>query len=282
MYVSTTSAVTALTEDDEVEGNFIGKPAVITATSVTVTSLNLAHGRGDAINQILLGASTIRSNLDEVGAILRRLQPHVVALQEADGPSAWSGRFDHVEYLAKQSELPFYAGARHSMTPMFQFGTAFLAAVALHDVRSVKFSRSLPTLRKGFLRTAVLWNPDNNLPESIRLNLISVHLDFSRRGVRAKQAEELVQRLSPLSDHLILMGDLNADWVGGDPTVRHIASTLGLHPYRPDSLALGTYRPSGRRLDWILISKDLVFHEYRVIREKLSDHFAVSARIGLR
>ena len=55
-------------------------------TSVTILSLNLAHGRRDRAHQLFLTATEIRNNLDKIIALLKREQPDLVALQEADAP----------------------------------------------------------------------------------------------------------------------------------------------------------------------------------------------------
>jgi hypothetical protein len=85
-------------------------PDTATATvgddSLIVASLNLAHGRGDSVNQLFVSTPTIRANLGRIAKLLRRERPDLVALQEADGPSRWSGGVDHVAYLAEQAAYP--------------------------------------------------------------------------------------------------------------------------------------------------------------------------------
>ena len=73
---------------------------------MTLLTLNIAHGRKDGRNQMLQRTATIRRNLDDITRLLAQTSPALVALQEADGPSFWSGKFDHVKYLAKQAEFP--------------------------------------------------------------------------------------------------------------------------------------------------------------------------------
>ena len=73
----------------------IGKEAVL-----RLMTLNVAHGRSDGPNQIFQKTRNIRANLGTIAKLLSRVGPDVVALQEADGPSFWRGKFDRVEYLA--------------------------------------------------------------------------------------------------------------------------------------------------------------------------------------
>lgn len=263
-------------------GNYSGERITITSSTLKLITLNLAHGRGGSANQILLNESSIRGNLKQIGLVLKPSNYDIIALQEADAPSLWSGGFDHVQYLAAQSGYDYYASARHSSSPLFAFGTAFISKVPLSNVTSKKFKPSPPTLNKGFLAATISWNPNNRLDRPMDIDLASVHLDFSRRKVRMAQAEELIASLSSRQNPLIVLGDLNADWTDTDPTVRTITKSLGLKAYEPQAATLGTYRSSGKRLDWILISRELEFLKYTVLPDVLSDHLAVVAEITAR
>ena len=81
-------------------------PSPIQKDKLVVLSLNLAHSRKDGVNQILLDKGSITNNLSDIADTLNRATPDIVALQEADGPSNWSGNFDHVGKLAQDSHYP--------------------------------------------------------------------------------------------------------------------------------------------------------------------------------
>ena len=66
-----------------------------------VATLNLAHGRKHALNQLLVSGSTTKQNLLDVATYLRKQNIDIVDLQEADASSPWSGGYDHVAYLAQ-------------------------------------------------------------------------------------------------------------------------------------------------------------------------------------
>ena len=59
--------------------------------SLRVMTLNLAHGRGQGLHQALQNAGVRNSNLEKVRALLAGEAPDLVALQEVDAPSFWSG-----------------------------------------------------------------------------------------------------------------------------------------------------------------------------------------------
>jgi len=251
-------------------------------SALKVMNLNLAHGRKDGLNQLLLSKSTISGNLQDIAVVLNQTDPDIVALQEADGPSRWSGGFDHVEQLAGNSGYPAYVRTSHASSWVFSYGTALMSKAPFADFLHHTFQPSPPTMNKGFTLGQILWQPDTESKETLTVDVISVHLDFSRRSVREQQAAEISEVLAGRNNPMIIMGDFNSDWFADEQVVRALAERSGLHVYRPDAKDLGTYNSSGRRLDWILISEELEFSNYQVLPDLLSDHLAVVATIGMK
>ena len=229
-------------------------------------TLNVAHGRGTALHQTQLRKGEFEANLEAVARMLRRERPAVVALQEADGPSFWSGGFDHVARLAEHAGYPHRFRGRHVDAPKLSYGTALLATRPLGNPVSHRFARSLPTPLKGFV-VAMVGDVD----------VVSVHLDFLREGARRSQVAEMVEALRSRDRPLILLGDFNVEW---GETLRHLADALDLSAFAPEAADLGTFQD--RRLDWILISRELEFVRYVVVPDVLSDHRAVVAEVRFR
>ena len=244
-------------------------------------TLNLAHGRKDGINQLLLSGSTLQDNLRQIARVLVREDADLVALQEADGPSRWSGGFDHVQTLAQQAGYGAVVRASHARSWLFDYGTALLSKTPFVETLSHSFQPSPPTMNKGLVLGQIRWRPDPGAERSILVDVISIHLDFSRRSVRKQQIEEVARLLAARDNPTILMGDFNSDWLAGEAVIRSMTEGSRLLAYRPGSSDLATYDRSGRRLDWILISRELYFADYRVLPDRLSDHRAVVAVIGL-
>ena len=90
--------------------------------------------------------------------------------------------------------------------------------------------------------------------------------------------EILANRKNPI----IILGDFNSDWFNDESVIHELARRCRLHVYQPLANELGTYNSNGRRLDWILISTDLVFKSYTVLPEVVSDHYAVVAEVAFR
>jgi endonuclease/exonuclease/phosphatase family metal-dependent hydrolase len=249
--------------------------------SLRVLTLNLAHGRKESLNQVLLSREAVERNLAEVAALLRDANADVVALQEADGPSRWSGSFDHVSVLAGQADYPWHSRASHAKTWFFDYGTALLSRVPFTDSLDHAFRPSPPSMTKGLTLGQIAWQPDGNVAP-IYVDIVSVHLDFSRGSVRRQQVAEMSATLSDRTHPMIVLGDLNSDWSSTDSVVTELAQRCGMQVYQPLAADLGTYPSSGRRLDWVLISDELEFLRHEVLPHVVSDHHAVVADIGLK
>jgi endonuclease/exonuclease/phosphatase family metal-dependent hydrolase len=264
----------------------LGKPtsmapeATVHKGNLTLASINLAHGRKDALNQLLVSRATIENNLGEIAALLRKLDADLVALQEADGPSRWSGGFDHVAWLASRAHYPWHERASHARSWLFDYGTALLSRLPFRNVINHTFAPSPPTMNKGFLLGQIDWQDVHGKP--LAVDVVSVHLDFSRPDVRALQVRQMSKILGNRSHPLIILGDFNSDWLSEGSAVRELAERSGLRVYRHDADDLGTYRHGSKRFDWILISEELEFVDYLVLADVVSDHRPVVAKIALR
>lgn len=258
------------------------EPGVLESESLRVVTLNIAHGRKDARNQVFLKEETIRDNLLVIAGLFDKAEADVIALQEADAASSWSGKFDHVELLAENSMYGCAVHGVHASNRYYNFGTALLSRHPFQGAFTHSFKPSRPTTTKGFSVAALEWNPGNLLAEPRRVIFVSVHLDFSRRSVRRSQIAEMVSALGQVDGPMILLGDFNTDWKTEDSSLKFLAEELGLTVFKPHADGLSTYGDKGARLDWILISPDLEFANYRVVPDVVSDHSAVAADLTLK
>jgi len=248
------------------------------APTISVMTLNLAHGRGEGFHQTFQKRTTIEAHLDRVAEVLRRERPDVAAFQEADGPSVWSGNFNHVDYLAEAAEYPSRFRGEHVRGLGLSYGTAIVSRLPAAEAVSFTFAANPPTPSKGFVVARYSWPG----PSGFEFDVASVHLDFSRASVRRTQVEKLAGELAKRGKPLVVLGDFNCGWPDQGSPVRALAERLGLKAYRPDGRDLATYPSTGRRLDWVLIAPPLEFVEYKVLPDAVSDHRAVVAvlRIG--
>lgn len=257
-------------------------PDVVKSPSLRVVTLNMAHGRKDGRNQMLLKGETIRNNLLDLAQLLDRADADVIALQEADAASAWSGKFNHVDFLVENSMYGCSFHGVHASNRMYDFGTALVSKHPFQGAFAHSFAPSKPTTTKGFSVAALDWNPAGALADPVQIKFVSAHLDFSRKSVRRSQVDEMVRVLSGLEGPMVVMGDFNTDWQGEESSLKHLAERLGLSAFDPHAQGLSTYGDKGARLDWILVSGALGFSRYAVFPDVVSDHYAVVADLVLK
>jgi endonuclease/exonuclease/phosphatase family metal-dependent hydrolase len=246
-------------------------------SSLRLFSLNVAHGRRLATHQAFLTRTTALRNVQEVAQVVRSLDVDLVALQEADRTSAWSGKFDHVAELELHAELSDSFHGHHNPfgTEAFPLasGTALLARRPLGDRHSQPFAANWRDT-KGFVVASV------RVPQwaNLEIDAISVHLDFLSARIRRRQIAQMIEVVSARRRPRILLGDLNCCFKSEPETMALIRDRLGLEAHAPelDEPTFPVHRPR-RRLDWILASPDLRFTLYRTLRVPLSDHLGIVA-----
>jgi len=249
--------------------------------ALNVMSLNIAHGRKLAQHQVLLSRATIEQNLEDVAEVVRREGVDVVALQEADGPSFWSGNFNHVARVGHLVELRHHFRGGHlairARNSHLTYGTALLSRWPLSAAVSHAFAPSPPTPKKGFVVATV------TVPGFQRdVDIVSVHLDFLSFRQRARQIQELINVVSARGNPLIVLGDMNCGWGRQRSSLRQLADNLGLHTYDPtEKIATFPARRPRRRIDWIFVSAEFEFLEYRSLPDQVSDHLGIVAKVAI-
>jgi len=246
-------------------------------STLRVLSLNMAHGRKDSFTQFFVSEADIRQNLTEIVEFLKRENADVVTLQEADSPSWWSGNFNHVELLAREAGYPWYTHANHVDNVFGTYGTAVLSRFPITRGYRVDFNPTPPTTRKGFTLAEIEWAPDGDNGEKLIVDVVSVHLDFSRRSKRIEQIGDMTEVLGQRFHPTVVLGDFNSTWADGEQELQVLAKSKKLRTHRPDANHLYTYFEE--RFDWILISEEFEFCNYFVASDTLSDHRAVISEI---
>lgn len=245
--------------------------------ALRVMTLNLAHGRGNRLVQRLVPRERAETQLGQVADLLRHQSPHAVALQEADAKALWSGRFNHVEFLAQRAGFGHYTQMSHVDGMGLAYGTALLCQGDLHEGRGRTFRPSPPTFAKGWVSAVLPWPA---VPGGA-VRLVSLHLDFSRARCRRSQLRELAADLAAETRPLVVMGDFNSN-PAREPGMGELMASLALHTFEPDAPGPATHPATRRRIDWILVSAHLRFVRHDVLPHPVSDHFPVVAELGPR
>ena len=235
-------------------------PAAQASPDLRVVSYNIKHGRGN--DNIV--------DLERTAAVLRRLRPDIVGLQEVDDRATRSGGVRQAERLGQLLEMhpafgrfmDFQGGA---------YGMAILSRFPIVRDTAVK----LPAGNEPRVALAV----EVRLPDGPPLTIVNVHFDWVRDDTyRFAQAEALTRYLDALATPYILLGDFND--VPGSRTLGLFRSRA-TEARKPEgaSLTFPSTAPA-REIDYVFFSPAAAFaaREVRVIDEQgASDHRPVLA-----
>ena len=242
--------------------------------NISVMTLNIGHGRGSGLHQLIQSRQRITKNADSIAEVIIREGAQITGLQEVDGPGFWNGGLDLIEHLAEYSGYPHGIWTKNVETAALSYGTALLSSLAYSHAESYTFKAKPIVLPKGFTTGIFRISEESNQ----HVCVVSVHLAPLTNYMRKKQIETLIGTLNEMDYPLIIMGDFNCGWKEGS-ALKMLADRMNLKTWEPESTTLGTHSPGNRRLDWILISEELDFVRYEVLEDRLSDHHAVKAVI---
>jgi endonuclease/exonuclease/phosphatase family metal-dependent hydrolase len=252
-----------------------------TMPRLRLVTFNIAHGRGLNPIQGLTSQRKLQVNLRRIAALLDRLAPDVVALQEIDERSRWAGNFDHLDYLRVHTRFPhtvFGINNRRTGLLNLSYGNAVLSRHTIRAAETVVFGqRQLG--EKGFLYVEL--EVDGRC-----LPIVNLHLHFGSRRQRLLQLERLLgwlrekHRLHGKTWAVppVICGDFNNPGTRDDATaslLSHLSDYCDytMHP------AMGLTYPSPlprRALDFIFLPAGCIHARCEIIRSMLSDHLPVA------
>ena len=249
----------------------------ISQQTIKVMTANIAHGRGTNLSQLTTSKKATKQHLSLIANSIVEENIDVLALQEVDLPSWWSGQFDHAAYLHNLIPIKSYVVSHHVDAWWGKYGTALYSNFEINEAKNITFTPSFPTPNKGFTYVESSINFEDSAAP-IDVILVSLHLDFSRASVRNKQIEELKQVVKNNTQPLIIMGDFNTDWRWHDSIIKTLENEYALTTYQPTSDNMATF--GSKRLDWILVSQHFQIENYYNYRDDLSDHKFVIAELS--
>ncbi len=252
-------------------------------------TFNIAHARGATpVHQGLRSGDRLRTNLLKIARLITRLGVDMVALQEIDRISRWSGSFDHLEFLREHTGLAHLAfGQTNKRGGRFHlhYGNAFLSRFPIPHHESVIFGRGTVG-EKGFL-FAEIDTPTGRLP------MLNAHLHHRSKAARLRQVIRLMHFLDEQRKHRqahwrtgpLVCGDMNNPSTQPDAT----AVLLGyLEQFENCTLLPKGRRPftfpslwPQRALDYIYLPGACTDSSAMVVRSFLSDHRPVLAEFKL-
>lgn len=251
-----------------------------------LVTFNIAHGRGLTPIQGLTSPRKIRVNLRRIAALLSRLKPDIVAMQEIDENSRWAGSFDHLDYLrvhAKFRHGVFGINNRREGFMNLCYGNALLSQHAIGDTETVVFGQKRLG-EKGFLFAEIALGGQC-------VPFVNLHFHAASRRQRLTQLELLIAwlRQKQRTERRrwafppIICGDFN------NPHTRNDA-TVALHSHLNDYADYTMYPQTGgtfpsplprRRLDFVFLPADCRSVQCRILRTLLSDHCPVMVEFDI-
>lgn len=245
-----------------------------------LVTFNIAHGRGLTPIQGLTSPRKIRVNLRRIAALLTRLKPDIVAMQEIDENSRWAGSFDHLDYLrvhARFAHAVFGINNRREGFINLSYGNALLSNHAFVETETVVFGMKRLG-EKGFLFAEV--NVGGR-----RLPFVNLHLHAGSRRTRLNQLDRLIEwlREKQRNDSArwamppVICGDFNNPHTRNDATAALVSHISGYADYTvyPQSGATFPSALPRRRLDFVLLPQHCRNVQCKILRTFLSDHCPV-------
>lgn len=222
------------------------------STELRILSYNIKHGQGmdDSVD------------LDRAAALIRRLRPDLVALQEIDSATTRTDRIDQASRLGALTGMhsvfggfmPYREGA---------YGMAVLSRFPILEVRNHR----LPNGEEPRTALAVRVKPDGDA----ELVFVGIHL-YRTEEERVAQIDRLLQVLGAEAAPIVLAGDFNSQ--PASRVMRHVAERFALPTKRGNPMTFPS-DSAAREIDFIAFHPEPVFEvlEYRVIDEPVtSDH----------
>jgi endonuclease/exonuclease/phosphatase family metal-dependent hydrolase len=264
-----------------------GRPLLMVMARMRLLTFNIAHARGPTpVHQSLRSGKALRANLLKIARLIDRLAPDIVALQEIDENSRWSGSFDHLAFLQEHCSLKHSAHGVHNRRAgryHLNYGNAVLSRWPIHHREIVSFGRG-SLGEKGFLYAEI----DT---AAGRLPLINLHLHHRSRPQRLKQVVRLMRFLEEQHHHRsahwrvppLVCGDFNTPANRPDAT----ATLLGYFEQTNNYTLLpkaGRTFPAlmpVRALDFVFLPEECREARAEIVRSLLSDHRPVLVEFTL-
>ena len=253
-----------------------------------IVTFNIAHARGLSLFQGLHGRRRFQRNLRKIAHLFDELKPDIVALQEIDENSRWSGSFDHLDYLNAFADFPhavFGVNNRRAGGYQLNYGNAILSRHPIVASENVTFGTH-KIGGKGFLFAEI--DARGHL-----LPVVNLHLHYGSRVRRFRQIDQLMEYLNTKREHHrlqwatgpILCGDLNNPSHRLDATASlfQYFSLQGHYTLHPPQGVRTFPAPWPRRaLDFIFLPPDCRVLHCQVVRCNLSDHRPVMVEFTLK
>lgn len=242
----------------------LAAPAPNQEPTLRVVAYNIRHGEG-MDNQV---------DLERIAAVLERLDPDVITLQEVDERTERTGGVDQPARLGELLGMQAFHGA-HRPYQGGEYGNAILTRL---PVRSVQ-THPIPPAGESSLTVHEIEVSTGAADRTV--SVVSVHLAGTPEE-RMRQAVTVSTHFAHSQHPVVLAGDFNAQ--RGDEVMQRLDEHWTLVPKEGRAETYPADEP-GREIDFVMVRPAEAFEivEHRVIDERVaSDHRPILAVLRVR
>ena len=208
----------------------------IKAQKLSVMSYNIHIGQN----------SENQDKLSEIARYIKESKAEVIGLQEVDSVCNRSGKIDQMKFLAEQTGM-YFTYSRHFAFDGGSYGLGILSRYPLLDIEDLRVGLS----STGKPETRSLLKADF-IKGKTRFTFLTVHMDYRDSKSRQIQSEEILKKISGISNPVILTGDFNAK-----PGTKEISILEGV--FKDISKSSGPTYPAIKalnKIDYIMLKSD--------------------------
>ena len=230
--------------------------------TVRLLAYNIHHGAG--MDSVL--------DLERIAAVIRSVDPDLVALQEIDSVTTRTEGVDQAAELGRLTGLE----ARYGRFMDYRGGAYGMAVLSRWPIEEVENLR----LPDGDEPRSALSVTVRSPTSGQRLRFVSIHL-YRTEEERMAQAIALETRLEGSDIPTILAGDFNS--TPDSPVMAQLESSWSVVPKGEDRFTFSSFDPV-REIDFVLVRPE---NRFRVISQRLldepvaSDHRPVFVELGV-
>ena len=269
------------------------------SNEIKVVTLNMGYASGDKNNRgAVLRKEEIRSNLEQIGKVLKKIAPDILLLQEVDFHSRRSLYFNQMEFLAKGLGMNYGAYAvtwnkNYVAWPYWPLpwhfgrmvsGQAVLSRFPIKGQDILKFPKPKenPFWYNWFYLDRLVQRLEIISPRGT-MEVYNLHLEaFSSKARRRQWTEVADWILVGTVPIKIVGGDFNLRW--GNPDTRSQLQAfsrktgLRISGTTVEHLTFPSWNPV-QRIDFIMSSPNLEETDFHVVKGLIaSDHMPVVVR----
>lgn len=253
-------------------------PEIIKADNhYRILTFNIAHGRGRALNQMLVPNFRRKDICDTIGLFCKASNADIVVFQESDFHASWSGNFNHITHINQKADFPYKVEGNNNVLETFfnnQYGNAIISKLKPVSSNNTPFSKE-SLGGKGVVQASF------QLKEGI-LTIFNLHLQHNSEEARKEQLKIVETLLLKTTPPYIIAGDFNMKI--DSVVIQDFIKKFKLHRYEGKESTISTFRFSfmNNRIDFLLATKEIKFHQCEIQNTNLSDHMPILMDFSLQ